>query len=109
MESTSCDLLIKHEISKFGDKPVDLIEMTERCDILEQSGKVVNSLLSFNVMTQADKFVTGMHLVKCLNDDLVSVRLITSDSKSKIDFLKHQILLKSAQAMILKRHKLRMQ
>jgi len=30
---------------------VDLVEMTERCDILEQSGKVVNSLLSFNVMT----------------------------------------------------------
>jgi hypothetical protein len=79
---------MKHEISKFGDKPVDLVEMTERCDVLEQSGKVINSLLSFNVMTQADKFVTGMHLVKGLNDDLVSVREISGEARIKVEFLK---------------------
>ena len=83
--------------------------MTERCDILEQSGKVINSLLSFNVMTQADKFVTGMHLVKGLNDDLVTVREISGEARHKVEFLKKQILLKSAKAIVLKRQKLRMQ
>jgi sensor domain CHASE-containing protein len=52
--------------------------------------------------------VTGMHLVKGLNDDLVSVREISGESRKKVEFLKQQILLKSAKAIVLKRQKLRM-
>ena len=52
--------------------------------------------------------MTGMHLVKGLNDDLVSVREISGESRKKVEFLKQQILLKSAKAIVLKRQKLRM-
>lgn len=53
--------------------------------------------------------MTGMHLVKGLNDDLVKVREISGEARHKVEFLKQQILLKSAKAIVIKRQKLRMQ
>ena len=77
--------------------------MTERCEFLEQSGKVVNALLSFNVMRQADKFVTGMQIVNGLSDELVAIKEISAESRKSVGYMKSQVVLKASQALVLKR------
>lgn len=37
--------------------PFDIMQITERCEDLERIAKVVNMLLSFNVMKNSDEFV----------------------------------------------------
>jgi hypothetical protein len=77
---------MKQEIAKFNG-PVDLVVLTERCEDLERYGKVINALLAYNVMKNADSFVDGLTTVKGLSDDLQSIKQITSNSKSTLSFL----------------------
>lgn len=64
--------------------------------------------LAFNVMTNSELFVDGMHLVRGAELDLTSIKSIALRSKSSVDFLQAQIVLQASKALYLERKKRRL-
>jgi hypothetical protein len=83
---------MKYELSNL-DTPLDLFQITERCEYLECILKVVNCQLSFNVMRHSDEFVEGMTMFREIEENLVKIRDITKNSRESVEFLKSKIAL----------------
>eukprot|EP00347_Sterkiella_histriomuscorum_P004249 403361175 len=100
--------LFKKEISQLN-LPIDIFQLTERCEELEKINKVVNLQLSFSVMKHSDEFVEGMANIKGLQDDLGHVKTISHNSRESVEFIKKKVALNIHKSLLLKRKMERLQ
>lgn len=54
--------------------PLDIMQMTERCEDLERVGKVIGFQLSFNVMKRSEDFVDGLTTIRSIEQNLCDIK-----------------------------------
>ncbi|CDW71082.1 UNKNOWN [Stylonychia lemnae] len=100
--------MFKKEFSQLSI-PIDIFEITERCEDLERVQKVISYQLSFSVMKNSDKFVEGVTNIKGIQDDLQIVKEISQNSTQTVEFIRKKIAITMYKAIFLKRKQKRLQ
>jgi len=99
--------MIKKEISRMRG-PVDLSDLTERCDELEGFRKLITVQLEANITANSGKFVDGLSTIKEVEGDLVTIKAVVQGSKTSISTLQAQHATLAVRVLGLERKKLRL-